>query len=316
MTVALVNNMPDAAFVDTEDQFRRVLAASSEGAAEVELRLYAISEIQRSEQTTAVIQERYSELDQLWANPPDALIVTGTEPVQAELAYEPYWPSLARLLEWAAESVPTTLLSCLAAHAAVLLFDGIERKPLPAKASGIYTGPVEDPDDPLVDGLPELVPMPHSRVNDVPEAALRAAGYRIAIGSGGSGIGWSVATRQCGNSLFVLCQGHPEYSTLSLLREYRRDLRRHLFGRGLQPYPKLPDGYLCPQAEMQLLEFASRAADPHVDSRELWEAFPYDEIAAGVSNTWAATSARLYANWLYRAGVALPVHAAHDVRSR
>lgn len=310
VNVALVNNMPDAAFVDTEGQFRRALAAGPGGDA-IDLQLYVIPEIDRSEAIVSVIRSQYRELDQLLADPPDALIVTGTEPAQAQLHYEPYWPYLARLLQWAAASVPTTLLSCLAAQASILLFDGIERVPRASKCSGVFAGAVGDSSDPLAGGLPDLVPVPHSRVNDVPEAALIEAGYRIVIGSGPALPGWAVATREHGQGLFVLCQGHPEYSTLSLLREYRRDVRRFLFGRGASSYPRLPEGYLSPEGVATLEGFADRAAAPGADPRELWPTFPYDETAAGIDNTWAASSATLYANWLglaraMRAG--LPAH--------
>ena len=128
MRVALVNNMPDSAFLDTEEQFRQATALGPDGAT-VDLELFTITEIPRSPQTAALVQSRYRGLEELWKQPPDALIVTGTEPAQAQLRYEPYWPYLARLLEWAAASVPTTMLSCLAAHTSVLLFDGIERVP-------------------------------------------------------------------------------------------------------------------------------------------------------------------------------------------
>ena len=305
ITVALVNNMPDSAFVDTENQFRR--AAEGPDGAEVNFELYTITDIPRSEAIAEVIESRYQGLDQLWRNPPDAMIVTGTEPTQVQLRYEPYWPYLARLLEWAAASVPTTLLSCLASHASTLLFDGIERVPRTIKCSGVFHGEVEDPYDPLAFGLPETVPFPHSRVNDVPEDALIDAGYRIVVGSGSSGAGWAVAARQQGDGLFVLCQGHPEYGTLSLLREYRRDVRRSLFGRGAVPYPSLPEGYLCPNAVATLEAFAERAASRWADPRALWASFPFDEVAASVENTWATPSATLYANWLSLARAASPV---------
>jgi homoserine O-succinyltransferase len=307
ITVALVNNMPDAAFVDTEHQFRRAVAADPGGGA-LDLQLYTIAEMPRSEAIISVIRSDYRDLDDLLGNPPDALIVTGTEPAQAQLPYEPYWPYLARLLEWAADSVPTTLLSCLASHASVLLFDGIERVPRATKCCGVFAGSVKDPGDPLAVGLPELVPVPHSRVNDVPEAALVDAGYRIVIGSGPAHAGWSVAARNYGERLFVLCQGHPEYSTVSLLREYRRDVRRSLFGRGAIPYPRLPEGYLRPVGVEILELFAQRAAAPGADPSELWASFPFAETASTVENTWAAASASLYANWLGLARAALPAH--------
>jgi homoserine O-succinyltransferase len=296
ITVALVNNMPDSAFVDTENQFRTAaFAADANG---IEFEFYTIKEIPRSEEVAAVIESRYRGLDELWTRPPDGLIVTGTEPTQPQMRFEPFWPYLARLLEWAADHVRTTLLSCLASHASILLFDGIERVPLPIKCSGVFNGIVEDSSDPLATGLPEVVPVPHSRVNDVPESALIEAGYRIVVGSRSSHPGWSVAAREQGDSLFVLCQGHPEYGTLSLLREYRRDVRRALFGRGAVPYPRLPEGYLAREAVEILTDFAARAQRPWADPRELWASFPYDEIAGTVENTWAAASATLYDNWV------------------
>ena len=308
ITVALVNNMPDSAFVDTENQFR--LAAAAPDGARVELELYTITEIARSEQIASVIQSRYRGLDELWSRPPDALIVTGTEPTQVRMVYEPYWPYMARLLEWAAGAVPTVLLSCLASHASVLLFDGIERVPRPQKCSGVFRGVVTDRHSPLALGLPHEVPVPHSRVNEIPEDVLVDAGYRIVVGQGSSSAGWAVATREYGDALFVLCQGHPEYGTLSLLREYRRDVRRYLFGRGALPYPRLPEGYLPARTVRMLKRFAASAIRGDKDPTELWSAFPYDKAAASVENTWAAPTATLYANWIRLARPMSPAVAA------
>jgi homoserine O-succinyltransferase len=307
ITVGLVNNMPDSAFLDTENQFRA--AALGAGGGGVEFELYTIKEMQRSEKVAALIEEGYRGLDELWTRPPDALIVTGTEPTQVQMRFEPYWPYLARLLEWAADHVPTTLLSCLASHASILLFDGIDRVPRPVKCSGVFEGFIEDPFDPLTTGLPDVVPIPHSRVNEVPEPALIDAGYRIVVGS--SAAGWSVAARRRGEGLFVLCQGHPEYGTLSLLREYRRDVRRCLFGRGAVAYPRLPDGYLGQEAVDKLTEFERRSYAKDADPRELWPTFPFDEVSATVENTWASASATLYRNWLQLARLAVP-HRADD----
>lgn len=300
ITVALVNSMPDAAFADTEAQFRRALERHG---APVELELYTMAGIVRSEPVANEIRSRYRALDELWSSPPEALIVTGTEPAQAQLQFERWWPYLARLLEWAAESVPTTMLSCLAAHASVLTFDGIERVPRNAKLSGVFFGNVTDPDDPLAAGLPERVAVPHSRINDMPERALLDAGYRILIGSGSGDQGWSVASRRVKDSLFVLCQGHPEYSTESLLKEYRRDVRRSLFGRGAVPYPPLPHGYVEGDGLLALEDFAEQATRPGLDPRELFLEFPFEPVAAGLRNTWAEPAAQLYTNWL---GVSVP----------
>lgn len=306
ITVALVNNMPDSAFVETEEQFRRVTACAPNGA---RLELYAITEIPRSEQVASVIQARYRGLDHLWAHPPDALIVTGTEPRHDRLDCEPYWPQLAQLMEWAANSVPTTLLSCLAAHAFTLLFDGIERVRSDVKCFGVYEGVVANRRNPLAGRFGKHVLVPHSRLNGVPEAELVRAGYEIVIGSGPSSAGWAVATCRRGDGLFVLCQGHPEYGTLSLLREYRRDVRRSLLDADARPYPPLPEGYLTPETAATLERFQQRAATADADPQNLWDSFPYDEVASSVVNTWAVTSAALYRNWMRVASIALPLAA-------
>ena len=77
----------------------------------------------------------YRPIDQLWGDPPDALILTGTEPLEVDLRAEGYWEPLAELIRWCSTATVSAFLSCLAAHAAILLFDGIERRPLPHKLS-------------------------------------------------------------------------------------------------------------------------------------------------------------------------------------
>src|ERR1700742_818670 len=119
LTVALVNNMPDGAFTDTEEQFRLLVSAAG---LTVDLELYTITAVERSDRVALTIDARYRDLDELWSRPPDALIVTGTEPTQADMRDEPLWPYIARLLGWAADFVPTVLLSCLTSHASLLHF--------------------------------------------------------------------------------------------------------------------------------------------------------------------------------------------------
>ena len=114
-----------------------------------------------------------------------------------------------------------------------------------------------------------------------------------------------MAAREQGDGLFVLCQGHPEYGTLSLLREYRRDVRRSLFGRGAVPYPRLPEGYLGEEAVATLKEFERRAARRYGPA-ELWPTFPFDEVAATRREHLGPGSAMLYANWLQLARTAVP----------
>ena len=93
---------------------------------------------------------------------PDGLIVTGREPLARDLREEAYWPSFQRFLEWTQEHARSTVWSCLAAHAAVLALDGIERLRSQNKHFGIFTCEQAAPHA-LLAGPPASVRVPHSR---------------------------------------------------------------------------------------------------------------------------------------------------------
>ena len=283
--VALVNNMPDAALDATERQFRALLSAAN-----VRLTMYSLPEVPRTEFGRRRV-ERYSNIDDLWDRRHDGLIVTGTEPLAADLEDEPYWSSLTRLLEWAERSTYSTILSCLAAHAGILHMDGIARRPLGAKRFGVFEC-VRVGDHPLTTTSADTFRMPHSRWNDVPEDALRACGYRVLMRSQEAGVDMFVKQR---NSLFVFLQGHPEYEAVTLLLEYRRDVGRYLRGER-DVYPPMPTGYLDEETERQLAALKRRALQ---DRREtLLADFPTATAAARVTNNWRPSGERFYRNWL------------------
>jgi len=99
-------------------------------------------------------------------------------------------------------------------------------------------------------------------------------------------------------TLLVLCQAHPEYGRLSLLREYRRDVRRYLFGQTTADYPTMPVGYLGAAGVDALERFAALAAAGQLGPEELWRRFPFEAAADSIVNSWGDASAVLYANWL------------------
>ena len=181
LTIGFVNNMPDTAVGATERQFIDLVRAASADAV-VRLKLFAISEVPRSELVQSEFIERYRDISELWDTRLDGLIVTGTEPRAAALADEPYWPELAKLVAWAQENTISTIWSCLAAHAAVLQADGIERRRLDDKLFGVFDHDVVA-EHPLLNGLPSRLSVPHSRYHDLPEAALTSCGYRVLTSS-------------------------------------------------------------------------------------------------------------------------------------
>ena len=290
LDIGLVNNMPDAALDTTERQFRALLGAAAAGRMAVRLKLYSLPEVPRTDFGRQQVS-RYSDLNDLWSSRLDGLIVTGAEPRAADLKDEPFWGSLTRVLEWAERNTHSTILSCLAAHAGILHFDGIARQPLGDKRFGVFEC-VRVSDHPLTAAAPNHLRIPQSRWNGIPEEALLACGYRVLTRSPDAGVDSFVKQR---NSLFVFFQGHPEYDATTLLLEYRRDIGRFL-RRERDTYPTMPYGYFDPDTVEALTALRQRAL---LDRREeLLAEFPTAMAAGKVTNTWRSTAESLYHNWL------------------
>lgn len=301
--VALVNNMPDAALLATERQFAGLLAAAAAGAFDVTLRLYALADVPRGELARAAMQDRYAGIDALQARGADAVIITGAEPKAADLRDETYWPQLASLIDWTRQAARSTVFSCLAAHAAVLHLDGVERHRSPAKTTGVFAFE-RLAKHPLTRGLGGSVRTPHSRHNALSREDLTRHGYEVLTHSSVAGV--DVFTRREDDALLVFFQGHPEYDPDSLLREYRRDLGRFL--RGEQSFLPRPDGYFDPATERALDQLTAQART--TGERTLLSRC--DEIAAAFrpSAPWRPTAVRLYRNWLQQVAAAKARSAA------
>jgi len=288
--IGLVNNMPDSALEGTARQFYVLLSAAAEDAV-VRLKFFSIPGVPRSEWGRRHLGEFYSDIGDLWNSGVDGLIVTGTEPVAAELVDEPYWRCLTEIIDWAEDGMVASIWSCLAAQAAVLHLDGIRRSPLGAKRFGLFVHGKASPHR-LLQGVPSRVAVPHSRWNEIPEPALATSGYDILTRSPEAGVDMFVKQRK---SLLVCFQGHPEYETETLFREYRRDVGRFL-RRESDNYPTMPRGYLDKTTE-DLLEIVR--AQALVDRREdLLSMFPASRAVGNSRNRWRAYAVRTYRNWL------------------
>jgi homoserine O-succinyltransferase/O-acetyltransferase len=291
-TCALVNNMPDAAFCATERQFMGLLDAGS-GSETVVVTRHTMAGVPRGERIRARIAAEYRPLDDIISDPPDLLVVTGSNPIESRIEDEPYWSDLHGLLKWGSENVPAMVLSCLSAHAALAVFDGVERTTLPVKCTGVFDQEV-DRTHPLAAGLYGSIVLPHSRLNAVPVEAVVAAGYAVALQS--EEVGWSVATRTVGQSEVVLIQCHPEYDPSSLVREYVRDVRRYA-DHERDELPCLPEECVTGPDWDRLRRLHHRVVGGERDP-DLLAAFPFDEVCARASWPWRGTAQRLFANLL------------------
>jgi homoserine O-succinyltransferase len=290
IVIGLVNNMPDTALRATEQQYCELLSQAARDRA-VSLRFFFLPGLPRGPEAQAHLRRRYSEIGELWEAHLDGLIVTGTEPRAAALSDEPYWPVLANLVDWAEEHTISTVWSCLAAHAAALRNDGICRRRFNQKLFGVFDC-AKAADHPILIGAPARWRVPHARYNDLAEEDLAARGYCILSRSDAAGADMFVKQR---NSLFVFLQGHPEYDSGALLREYRRDVRRFLGGQS-DGYPEMPRAYFDDDTEASLVALKARALrdrDPNV-LRDFPDVWAEEKLACD----WRQLAVHLYTNWL------------------
>jgi len=288
LTIGLVNNMPDAALQATERQFTRLLKAAS-GHNRIHFHCFSLPSVHRSQTAKWRVDHQYTDIADLGRLQIDGLIVTGAEPSAATLPQEPFWQELTGIIDWAATNTRSTIWSCLAAHAAVLHLDGIERRRLDTKCSGVYDC-AKVTNNWLTEDVPSPLKIAHSRLNEVQADDLAARGYQLLTQS--RDVGVDIFTKQL-RSRFVFFQGHPEYDALSLEREYLRDISRFLAGER-DTYPAVPAGYFDAETEQRLASFERRA---RVERRPVLSAeFPdrtlRQDIAAG------SAAAAIFRNWL------------------
>jgi len=290
--IAFINNMPDAALEDTETQFFELLDAAS-GDILVCVNLYSLPGVLRGERGQQHLGNFYSSTDELFGHRFDGMIMTGTEPKQSNLRHEPYWSALANVIDWAENNTVSTILSCLAAHAGVLYSDGINRHLLSDKQFGVFAFD-KSASHRLTSGTEELIRFPHSRWNEVRADDLAACGYTVLTQSDDGGV--DSFTKKKKRSLFVHFQGHPEYDAHTLLKEYRRDIKRFVRAER-ETYPSMPRGYFDAASTGLVAEFRDLVLSDRRE--ELMEGFPEAGLAGGLQNTWRSSATAIYRNWLH-----------------
>jgi len=291
VNLAFINNMPDAALEDTELQFFELLDIAA-GEVPVVVKLYSLTGVPRTDGGQRHLNEFYFGLDELWKHRFDGIIVTGTEPRHPDLRQEPYWSALANVFDWAERHTLSTVLSCLAAHAGVLHSDGIPRHRLSDKQFGVFDA-ARVCEHELTRNLAPVVRFPHSRWNGVEENSLTSCGYTVLTKSAQAGV--DVFVKQKRKSLFVHFQGHPEYGAQTLMKEYRRDIRRFLRNER-ETYPSMPQTYFDTTAESVLTDFRDVVL---ADRREvMMEGFPEGVLVGSVQKTWHSSALGIYRNWL------------------
>jgi homoserine O-succinyltransferase len=290
--IGLLNMMPDAALAATERQFFRLVGQSNQ-IAQFYMHPFTLAELQRSAKAQRHIEDYYEPFEQIREEGLDALIVTGANVSGEDLAGEPFWEPLIEVIDWAAEHVTSTLCSCLATHAVLQFRYGQRRRRLPEKRWGVFAHRVVERRHPLVQNVNTLFDVPHSRFNEITRDQFDAAGLPVLVESEEAGM--HLATSADGFRL-IFFQGHPEYDTISLLKEYKREVRRFAAGER-DTYPPFPRHYF-PLREQAILDEHRERVLKARDRGRLPPELPEALIAEHLDNTWHDTAVGVVGNWM------------------
>ena len=290
IVIGLVNIMPFSARQRTEREFRSLLETGT-NQSKLRLRCFTLDDRWKRSPAQSKFLVGYESMGALWPSRLDGLIVTGAEPHAASIADEPLLPLLRRLISWASQNTSAAIFSCFAAHAAVWCMDGVARRRLNEKLSGVFFG-TKTHDHPVIAHLPPSWLVPHSRHNTVDEECLEDAGYSIL--SQTPRLGADMFMKQHDKCQFLFLQGHPEYGPDVLLREYCRDLRR-FFNSSDYQYPNWPENYLddASRAAFTMLRQHARGGREPSQLADI-------ELAAAqtLNHVWHGASVQIFTGWL------------------
>ncbi|HEB86380.1 MAG TPA: homoserine O-succinyltransferase [Gammaproteobacteria bacterium] len=289
--IGLLNMMPDPALAATERQFFR-LVGESNPIAQFYLHPFSLPQLPRSEDARAYIEKYYESFEHIREQGLDALIVTGANVAGPELANQPFWEPLIEVIDWALENVTSTLCSCLATHAMLQFRYGQKRILQEKKIWGVFPHRVVDQSHPLVNDINTRFDVPHSRWNAVTHEQFDKAGLRVLV-EGEQGV--HLATSADGLRV-VFFQGHPEYDTISLLKEFKREVLLYTSGKR-EDFPPFPENYFSGFAKAVIKEYRL-AVQSNKKRGATGPEFPERLIASTLDNTWRDSAVEVVGNWM------------------
>ncbi len=290
--IGLLNMMPDAALEATERQFLRLIGESNP-IAQFYIHPFTLDALPRDATARAHIDAYYESFDQIKAQGLDALIITGANVIGADLSQEVFWEELIKVADWAHEAVTSTLCSCLATHAVLDFRYAQTREKQRSKKWGVFRHQVIDHLHPLVADVNSEFDVPHSRWNSVHPEQFASAGLKVLV-TGDDGCVHLATSADGFRTVFF--QGHPEYDTISLLKEYKRDVSLYIEG-DIETYPPMPENYFSEFCAATMREYRWRLQQ-HRDKNEAPPVFPEHLVMKKLNNTWRDTGSAVVGSWI------------------
>lgn len=165
----------------------------------------------------------YTTFDKVKRRKWDGLIITGAPVETMEFEDVEYWKELTEIMDWSEENVTSTLHICWGAQAGLYYRYGVKKLPLGFKFSGVYEHYPLHKKTPLVRGFDDTFYVPQSRYTGVDKNMI-LDNPRLEIVSESKVTGPYLIIGDEGKNIFVT--GHPEYDTVTLDQEYKRDVAK------------------------------------------------------------------------------------------
>ena len=215
--VLLINLMPTK--IETEIQILSLLANSP---LQVNITLLATSSYVGKNTPKSHLDRFYVNLNDILGRRFDGAIVTGAPIEQMAFEEVKYWEELVGIMSYLRSHCTSTMYLCWGAMAGLYYFHNIPKTALGSKLFGVFDHRVVEADL-LLNGLDDVVKMPHSRYSGIDEALVRQKQeLKILLEGQESGI----SVLKDSQDVFVL--GHLEYAHNTLQEEYERDLAKGL----------------------------------------------------------------------------------------
>jgi len=286
--IGLLNMMPDAALEATERQFFRLIGRSNQ-IAQYYLHPFTLPSISRSDSALEHISKFYKSFEDIKSQGLDALIISGAPVDKANISEEPFYDQLKEVIEWSYSNVTSTICSCLTTHAVMEFRYNKKRQSIGEKCWGVFPHEVVTRQHPLLKGINTRFNVPHSRFNEISLKQFADAGVKVLVKG-------DIGAHMCvSDDLFriVFFQGHPEYDSISLLKEYKREISAYLADKRPE-YPVFPENYLNEQNKAILHEYKAKLLGSEFSLAD----FPENLIAKTLDNTWRDAAGAIVSNWI------------------
>jgi len=220
LDILILNLMPLKE--DTELQLLRSLSNTP---LQVNISFIRTASYESKHTSKAHLERFYTEFDEVKDRKWDGLIITGAPVEQMEFEEVEYWDELTQIMRWSDKNVTSTFHICWGAQAGLYYRYGIKKVALPKKLSGIYPQITKHKKTELVRGFDDTFLVPISRNTGCDEAAI-AKHRKLTVVAYSEETGSCLIIGEHGKHIFVTA--HPEYDTVTLDKEYNRDIKRGL----------------------------------------------------------------------------------------